>query len=232
MNWIKSKKQRIVIVISVALILCGFLMIPLSRKADDFPHDIWSNLIFVMTMAGGGGIGAVISLHIMSRRSKQKRTISQGGDTNRLKKKAWKDFWTICVSAIVALLFFGFATYANMRGVMYLLAGLCPVGVMFALVFFGVYKEHAKQNPSPPPFDEREFYLIQRAIHWGNSCFMGYAVLAMIAVFYLIGGQGMIPVWALPLAMFSGLFLSGIVQFIFLMHHAKEDDKNIEGGPA
>ena len=115
---------------------------------------------------------------------------------------------------------------------MYLLAGLCPVGVMFALAFFGVYKEHAKQNPSPPPFDEREFYLIQRAIHWGNSCFMGYAVLAMIAVFYLIGGRGMIPVWTLPLALFSGLFLSGIVQFLILMHYAKEDDENTEGGVA
>jgi len=33
----------------------------------------------------------------------------------------------------------------------------------------------------------------------------------------------------LPLALLSGLFLSGIVQFFFLMHHAKEEDKNIEG---
>ncbi len=154
----------------------------------------------------------------------------QDSPTNRLKKKAKKDFWTICVMAIVALSFFGFATNVNMRGVMYLLAGLCPVGVMFALVFFVVYKEHAKQNP--PPFDEREFYLIQRAIHWGNNCFMGYAVLAMATAFNLIGGRGTIPVWTLPLALFSGLFLSGTVQFIFLMHHANQDDKEMEGGPA
>jgi MFS family permease len=228
MNWIKGKKQRIVIIISVAMILCGFLMIPLSRRADNFPHDIWSNLIFLMTMAGGGGIGAVISLHIISRRSKKKRTIIQDSHTNRLKEKAWKDLWTICVMAIVGLLFFGFATYANIRGVWYLLAGLCPVCVMAALAVFGVYKEHEKQNPSP--FDEREFYLIQQATHIGNSIFLAYVSLAIITAFNLIGGRGMIPVWTLPLALFSGLFLAGTVQFIFLMHHAKQDDKNAKGG--
>ncbi len=232
MNFIKGKKQRIVIAVSVAIILCGFAMIPLSRKADDFPHDIWTHLITLMTMAGGGGIGGVISMYIMSKRSKQKRNMEPDIHTNRLKKKARKDFWFICVCSIVALSFFGFATYANMKGVMYLLAGLCPVGVMFALAFFGVYKEHAKQNPTPPPFDEWELYLIQRATNIGNSIFMGYAVLAMAIVFNLIGGRGMIPVWTLPLALFSGLFLAGTVQYIFLMHHAKQDDKETEGGAA
>jgi hypothetical protein len=230
MNFIKDKKQRIVIVVSVAIILCSFPIIPLSQKADDFPHDIWSNLIFLMIMAGGGGIGAVISLQIISRRSKRKCNIRQSSHTNRLKKKAKNDFWSICVGSIVALSFFGFMTYANARGVMYLLAGLCPVCVMVALVLFGVYKEHEKQNT--PPFDEREFYLIQQATHWGNNCFMAYVVLAMAIAFNLIGGRGMIPVWTLPLALFSGLFLAGMVQFIFLMHHAKQDDKETEGGVA
>jgi hypothetical protein len=229
MNWIRGKKQCIVI-ISVAIILCSFPIIPLSQKADGFPHDIWTNLIFLMMMAGGGGIGAVISLHISSKRSKKKRTISQDSHTNRLKEKAWKDFWTICVMAIVGLSFFGFMTYANAKGIMYLAAGLCPVCVMAALAVFGVHKEHEKQNPSP--FDEREFYLIQRAIHWGNNCFMGYVVLAMIIAFNLIGGRGMVPMWSVPLALFCGLFIAGTVQFLVLMHHAKEDDKNTEGGAA
>jgi hypothetical protein len=228
MNWIKSKKQRIVIVISVALILCGFLMIPLSRKADDFPHDIWSNLIFVMTMAGGGGIGAVISMRIIAKRNKKNCDMNQNSHTNRLKKKAWKDFWTICVITIVSLSFFGFLTYANARGVKYLIAGLFPVCMMAAFWVFGVFKEDNKQNM--PPFDEREFYLIQRATNVGNSIFMAYVSLAIITAFSLIGGRGMIPVWTLPLAMFSGLFLSGAVQFLILMHHAKEDDNSTEGG--
>ena len=230
MNQIKNKKQRIFIIISVAIILCSFSMIPLSRKADGFPHDIWTNLIFLMSMTGGGGIGAVISLHIMSRRSKQKRIISQCSHTNRLKKKAWGDLRTICVIAIVALSFFGFLTYANARGVMYLIAGLCPVCVMAALAVFGVFREHKKQNT--PPFDERELYLLQRTTNIGNSIFMAYVSLAIITAFNLIGGRGMIPVWTLPLAMFSGLFLSGMVQFLILMHHAKEDDNNTEGGTA
>ena len=228
MNWIKNKKQRVVIIVSVVLILCGFSMIPFSRKSDNFPHDMWSNLILLTSMAGGGGIGAVISLQIMSRRSKRKCNMTQDSHTNRLKKKAWKDFWTICVSAIVALSFFGFMTYANARGVMYLFAGLCPVCVMVVIAIFGVHKEHKKQNP--PPFDEREFYLIQRATNIGNSIFMAYVVLAIIIAFNLIGGRGMVPMWSLPLALFSGLLLAGTVQFLVLMHHIKEDNKNIEGG--
>ncbi len=223
MNWIKSRKQRIVIIISVAIILCSFPIIPLSRKADDYPHDIWTSLMFLMVMAGGGGIGAVIGLHIVSKRSKKEQNMRQGSHTNRLKKKAWKDFWSICIITIVALSFSGFMTYANARGVMYLLAGLCPVCVTVILAISGVYKEHVKQNP--PPFDEREFHLIQRATHWGNNCFMAYVVFAMIAAFNLIGGRGMVPVWSIPLVLFSGLFIAGTVQFLVLMHYIKEDDE-------
>jgi hypothetical protein len=230
MNWIKGKKQRVVIIISIALIVCGFLMIPLSRKADNLPHDGWTNLITLMGMAGGGGIGAVISLHISARRNKQKYSISPDGNTNRLKKKAWKDFGTICVTAIVALVFFGFLTYANAKGVRYLIFGLLPVGVMAALAISGVFKEHKEQYAVV--FDERELYLIHRATNIGNGVFMGYATLAIITAFNLIGGRGLIPVWTLPLSLFSGFFLSGTVQFLVLMHHAKEDDKNIEGGAA
>jgi len=174
-------------------------------------------------MAGGGGIGAVISLQIISRRSKQKCNAKQNGHINRLKKKAMKDYWSLCVITIVVLSFLGFMTYANARGVMYLLAGLCPACVMVVLAVSGVYKEHEKHNP--PPFDEREYYLLQRAIHIGNTCFMGYVVLAMITAFNLIGGRGMVPMWSISLAFFCGLFLAGTIQFFVLMHYAKEEDE-------
>ncbi len=72
MNFIKGKKQRIVIIVSVVIILCGFAMIPLSQKLDGFPNNVWAHLGILMGLAGGGGIGAVISLHIISKRSKQK----------------------------------------------------------------------------------------------------------------------------------------------------------------
>lgn len=228
MNWITGKKERIVIVISIALILCGFLMIPLSRKAETFPHDAWSNLIILMSMAGGSGIGAVIGVHISARRSKQKCRISPDSTSNRLKEKAWKDFGTLCVITVMALVFFGFSTYANVKGVRYAMFGLLPVCVMAVLAIFGIFKEHKEQHA--PPFDERELYLIHQATNIGNVVFVGYVSLAAITAFNLIGGRGVVPVWTLPLAMFSGLFLSGIVQFIFLMHHAKEDDKNTERG--
>jgi len=231
MNWIKGKKQRIVIIISVALILCGFSMIPLSRKSENFPHDIWSNLIFLMTTAGGGGIGAVISLHIMSRRSKQKYNAKQNRHVNRLKKKAWTDFWIVCAATVVGPLIYGFMTYADIKGVQgatYLLAGLVPLGVGF-LIFLIAGKEQKYQSIE---FDEREFQLVCRAINIGNNTFICYALLVVTSAFYIIGGRGTVPMWSIPLALFSGFFVAGTVQFLVLMHYAKDDDKNIEGGVA
>ncbi|MHC4987828.1 MAG: hypothetical protein ACYTFX_04945 [Planctomycetota bacterium] len=217
MNWIKSKKQRIVIIISVALILCSFSMIPLSRKSENFPHDIWSNLIFLMTTAGGGGIGAVISLHIMSRRSKQKRNISQNSHTNRLKKKAWIDFGAVCAGVIAIPLVYGSMTYADIKGTQgatYLLAGLVYAGVGVGFMIFLTKGKQQKQFL--PQFDERELHLIHRAINIGNNIFIFYTLLVMTAAFYIIGGRAKIPMWSIPIAFSTGFFIAGTAQFLVL----------------
>ena len=233
MNFIKDKKQRIVIIISLAIILCSFSMIPLSRKAENFPHDIWSNLIFLMTLVGGGGIGAVISLHIISKRSKRKCNTKQNNHTNRLKKKAWTDFCVVCVSAVVGPLMYGFMTYADIKGAQgarYLLSFLVCVGLgVGSLIFLNTGKQ---QKHNSPEFDEREFHLIHRAINIGNNTFICYTLLVVTSAFYIIGGRGRVPMWSIPVAFFFGLFIAGTVQFLVLMHHAKEDDKKTEGGAA
>lgn len=233
MNWIKGKKQRIVIIISMVIIVCGFLMIPLSQKANNFPHDIWSNLILLMTMGGGGGIGAVISLQIMSRRSKRKCNIKQNSHRNQLKKKAWTDFCVVCAGAVVGPLIYGFMTYADIKGVqgaIYLLGCLVSMGLGVGfLIFLNAGKEQKHHNLE---FDEREFHLVHRAINIANNTFICYTLLVVTSAFYIIGGRGLVPMWSIPLALFVGLFLAGTVQFFVLMHHAKQDDKNTEGGAA
>ena len=231
MSWIKDKKQRIVIIISVVIILCGFSLIPLSRESDSYPHDMWSNLIFVMTMAGGG-IGAVLSLNIIARLNKQKRNISQNSHTNRLKKKAWADFSAVCLMVIMVPLLYGFMTHADIKGAMgarYFITSILGTGFGIGFLFFLTFSKRKEQFPL---FDERELYLIHKAIYIGNNIFIGYTLLVMVAAFYVIGGRGMVPMWTIPLVLYGGMFIAGTVQFLFLMHYAKEDDKNMEGGTA
>ncbi|MBW1895165.1 MAG: hypothetical protein JRI91_15960 [Deltaproteobacteria bacterium] len=147
---------------------------------------------------------------------------------NRLQKKAWKDFWTICVMTILGLSGFGFLTYADVRGVRYLIAFFYPTCVMAGWIVVQNSRKNKRQNI--PQFDEREFYLIQRAIHWGNNCFMGYILIVMGTAFTLVGGRGKVAMWSISFAFFCGIFLSGTVQSLVLMRYAREDDKNMEGG--
>jgi len=150
---------------------------------------------------------------------------------NRLKKKAKRDFLTVCVMSLVGLLSFGFLTFADIKGTqggIYLTIALVYAGLCIGFMFFKNNRKRKKQNA--PEFDEREFSLIQRAINIGNNIFIVYVLLAMITAFYLVGGRGSVPMWSIPIALFGGLFIAGTVQFLVLMHYAKEDDKNIEGG--
>jgi hypothetical protein len=145
---------------------------------------------------------------------------------NRLRKKAVKDFGNLCVTTILGFLIFGFASYTNIKGLPWI------VGLVFMLLCIGIsfflnVQKDKKQFVSE--FDEREFCLLQRAINIGNNSFMGYAVIAMLIAFSLIGGRALVPMWTIPLMLFMGFFLGGTVQFFVMMHYTKEDDKNIEG---
>jgi MFS family permease len=226
MNWVMSKKYRIIIIISVALLLCGFPMILLSQTLEGFPNNILSHLGIFMSMGGGGGIGAVISMQIMSRRSKNKCNMKRYNYTNRLKKKAWIDFCVVCVSAIVGPLCYGFMTYADIKGLQgatYFLGGLAAVGLGVGfLIFLNSGKQQKNTNLG---FDEREFHLLHKAINISNITFICYTLLVVTTAFYIIGGRGTVPMWSIPLALFSGIFVAGTVQFLFLMHYAKEDNE-------
>ena len=225
MNWLKGKKERIVIVISIALILCSFLMIPLSRKADNFPHDGWTNLIRIMTNAAGSGIAMAIVLNLFGRRSKQKCSISLDSKTNRLKKKAWGDFIKICITMILLLPGLGLVVFLNFEGnIKDLFPALPGIAFIVAITLYAKLRVKDLDVQNYLQFDEREFCLFRKSQEWGNFCFVVFISVAVMVVFLTAGSRGWVPVWTLPLALLSGLFLSGIVQFFFLMHHAKEED--------
>lgn len=149
---------------------------------------------------------------------------------NRLKKKAMADFWRVCVITAAGLLIFGMLTYTQVRGAKYLIIGLIYAGLLVALMIYRNKRKGKQQTAAA--FDEREFQLIVRSASYGSSLFIGYIVLAMLAAFYLIGGRGTVPMWSIPVVIYVGVFITGTIQSMILLHYAKEDERSIEGGAA
>lgn len=142
---------------------------------------------------------------------------------NRLKKKAWKDFRSACAIAMAAMLLFGFAAYADIKGPKYLIIGLSYAGLCAG--FFVFLNVRLRKRNNKPQYDEREFFLIQKSINIGNNVFIAYVFFALVIAYYLVGGRGMVPMWSIPPVLFCGTFLSGTIQSLFLIYHAKEGDE-------
>ena len=150
---------------------------------------------------------------------------------NRLKKKAWGDFRRICVTMILLLLGFALIIFLDIEGsVRHLPRTLVGISIVVGITLYA--KLRAKENDVQNylQFDEREFYLYRKSQDWGNFSFIAYMSVTMMIIFSLFGSRGMVSAWSLPLILLSGVFLIEVVRFIVLMHYAKEDDKNIEGG--
>jgi MFS family permease len=220
MNRLKNKRV-FAIGVCIVLIIGAIAMAVVFQKLD-FPLA-WVKTCFYISFVGAGGIGVIIGLYIHSIPHQDKYQDS------RLKIKARIDYITLFKSTIIGFLAFGFLVYKDIKG-KDMIIGMIVMVICIAIGFFLKLRKDKKQTV--PDFDEREFYLIQRASNIGNNCFMGYVVAVMFVAFSLIGGRVLVPMWTIPMVLFSGIFIGGTVQFLVLMHYAKEDDKNTEGGVA
>jgi len=209
MNWLKDKTFRILFLIGIALFLGGMPLI--------FVSGIGSRIGPFISMTGGGVIGIAIALKMQSR-SKADRKPHE----NNLKRKAWKEFLSLVAFSVFGFFIYGFLTYTDVKGIPMLIGCLVMVASMGIGIVISIFNK--KKQPIPE-FDEREFYLLQRAASIGSSCFMFYAVAAMLIAFSLIGGRGSVPMWSIPAALYTGLLFSGTVQFLVLIHYTKESDE-------
>jgi len=213
MNWLKDKQFCTLICIGIAFYLFGIPFVLFTE---------WKSPGIFLGVAGGGVIGIAIAIKLQSR-SKADRKPHE----NNLKRKAYKDFLSLIAFSVFGFFIYGFLTYADMKGTPMLIGCLAMVASMGIGIVISIFN---KKKLPIPEFDEREFYLLQRAAGIGSNCFMFFAVAAMLVAFSLIGGRGAVPMWSIPVALYTGLLFGGTVQFLVLMHHAKEDEKISEGG--
>lgn len=142
---------------------------------------------------------------------------------NRLKKKAIHEFIMMCIFLVITIpCFIGFVA-RNTQGFDYILIWVI-VGIPTGLLCYLFETKKLKQ------LDERERALYQQAVHMSFGAFVFYLLGFAVIAFFLVGGGGTVPVWLLPMMIFSGVFIAGTTSsFILYRQCEKEDD---EQGPA
>lgn len=135
---------------------------------------------------------------------------------NRLKKKAIQDFVGLCVFVIVTVPFFIFFTVRNVQGFDYILIWVI-VGVPTGLLAYLYENRQLKQ------FDERQRALYQKALQLSYGVFIFYTLGFAIVAFFLAGGGAMIPVWLMPMMLFSGVFIAGTTSSFILFKQCDEE---------
>lgn len=137
---------------------------------------------------------------------------------NRLKKKAIHEFIAVCVFMLITIPCFIVFVARNTQGFDYVFIWLI-VGVPTG--FAACLWEHGKLKQ----LDERERLLYQQANYWAQGVFVFYLLAFVIIVFFLSGGRGRVPVWLLPMMVFTGLFLAQTTLSFFLFRQcSKEED--------
>ena len=150
---------------------------------------------------------------------------------NRLKKQAWGDFSRVCITMILLLPVFGLVVFLNFEGdIKYLFPALAGSAFIIAITTFAKLRAKEESVQSYLQFDEREFHLFRKSQEWGNFCFVVFISIAVMVVFLTAGSRGLVPVWLIPLILFSGVFFSEAVRFVILMNYAREENESIKGG--
>jgi hypothetical protein len=138
---------------------------------------------------------------------------------NHLKKKAKQEFIGTCLlMALITPCLIKFVN-SNTQGFVYILM-LVVVGIPAGLY---TYLRGERQLKS---LDERQNAIYQYANGWALNSVIFYQLAFAWVVFFFIGGQGKIPVWLMPMMLFTALFLGQTVKsFILFWKCEKEDDE-------
>lgn len=141
---------------------------------------------------------------------------------NRLKKKAIQEFVTMCIFMLITLPCFIFFTARNTQGFDYILIWVI-IGVPTGLLWYLIESKKLKT------LDERQRSLYQRAVHLSYGVFVFYLLGFSVIAFFLVGGGGTVPVWLLPIMLFTGVFLAGTTSSFIIYRQCEREGDELEG---
>lgn len=138
---------------------------------------------------------------------------------NRLQKKAKSELIGMGICTLVTIPCLLFLAARNSQGIVYLLICLF-VGVPAGFITY------LKQMKLLKQFDEREKSILQKAYYRSTGVFIFYLTILSFAIFFTVGGGGLVPVVVLPVMVFAGLFIAKCTEsFMILAWCAKEDNE-------
>jgi len=124
---------------------------------------------------------------------------------NKLQRNAWIELvsLTFCIAAAGVIL--GRFVRSNASGPVYLiialLAGL-PVGLF-------CYLQHQSELKK---YDEREKQIARRAFVLASYAFVMFVGGSACILFFMVGGAGSVPVYALPAVFLGGVFVGQFIE--------------------
>ena len=121
---------------------------------------------------------------------------------SNIKKSAVRDLIIGVVSFFVMLLCFAIFHAFNTKGIEYVfifVLGGSLVGIAIWL---------SRNKFAEAKFDEREREIDRTAFKWSMYIMMGFLLIVCFCPFFIIGGQGEIPVIVLPLIFMFGVLIA------------------------
>jgi len=129
---------------------------------------------------------------------------------SKLQKHAWVSLIGTSICVVISILLFYFLKCTNAQG-LYPVVIMIVVGGLTGLpIFLFIKKVESK-------YDEREKAIEEKAYVWATYAMIGYAFFVGFAAFFVIGGNGVLPVFYVPVFLFVGLFIGQLVQSAIIL---------------
>lgn len=130
--------------------------------------------------------------------------------------KTQKDAW-LCLIMTMLLLIFSVIVYGGVVAVgkpTRITGGLFYIGLIIVLCFRLLWK---KQSPAEADMDERDKFIKKRATLAAYFSLWGFFIAACIIPWFIVGPEGFIPVWVLPVTLFGVFIIVGLVYSVAIL---------------
>ncbi len=137
-----------------------------------------------------------------------------------LQKSAWTNLVAIIVCVLISSLGFLTLTRTNAKGIELIVIGFvaaCAGGLGTYLV--------SRKRGFDAHLDERERLIYRRSLQWSGLAVIGFLGCICIVPFFIVGGQGLLHAYYLPVIFLSTLFTAQFVHSAaILVQCAREAD--------
>lgn len=135
---------------------------------------------------------------------------------SKLQKNAWFEFGVAAIAVLINVGLITSMVASNARGLTYIVALVVACCVIGPIATYFSYKDESK-------YDERERMIRRRAFRWATFALVLFLILACYVPFFLIGGQGSIPIYYLLIIFWGCLLITQTVHSSVILFQCAKD---------